>query len=388
MKRIVKVYAVFVFVAFVIATSTTNSAPGDLFEADYCSGTIYKFAPDGTRSTFATGVSSVVGLAFDSSGNLFAGANCCGVIFKFAPDGTQNTFASGLAHVGALAFDSAGNLFEAEGVNVFSGSGNINKFAPDGTRSTFTSEVTFPDGLAFEGAGNLFEADDGTDTIYKFAPDGTRTTFATGIENGPAGLAFDSTGNLFVSTSFTIYKYTPGGAQSIFATGLNGAVGLVFDSAGNLFEADSGTGTIYKFAPDGTRTTFATGLNCPEFLAIQPAPPTSYAAQVRPPINADRTSIFTVRRGVVPVKFTLTQGGVATCDLSPATIAVTRTGGGVVGQVNESTYAGSADSGSNFRIDSCQYIYNLNSRALGVGIYRVDILINGQVVGNATFELR
>jgi len=73
------------------------------------------------------------------------------------------------------------------------------------------------------------------------------------------------------------------------------------------------------------------------------------------------------------VRFNLTLGGVATCDLPPATIAVTRTGGGVTG---------------NFRIDNCQYVYNLNSRALGIGIYRVDILINGQVVGSATFELR
>jgi hypothetical protein len=91
---------------------------------------------------------------------------------------------------------------------------------------------------------------------------------------------------------------------------------------------------------------------------------------------------------VVPVKFTLTQGGVPTCDLPPATIALTRTGGGVMGQINESTYIDSADSGSNFRISDCQYIYNLNSGALGVGIYRVDILINGQVVGSATFELK
>lgn len=115
--------------------------------------------------------------------------------------------------------------------------------------------------------------------------------------------------------------------------------------------------------------------------------PTLYAAQVQQPINVDGSSIFTVRRGIVPIKFTLTQGGAATCTLPPATIAVARTGGGVVGQVNESTYAGSADSGSNFRISNCQYVYNLNSSALGVGIYRVDILIN-QVVGSANFELR
>ncbi len=113
----------------------------------------------------------------------------------------------------------------------------------------------------------------------------------------------------------------------------------------------------------------------------------SYAGQIQAPINADGTSIFNVRRGVIPVKFTLTQGGVATCDLPPATIAVTRTGGGVTGQVNESVYTGNADTGSNFRIDNCQYVYNLNSRALGVGFYRVDILTNGQVVGSAVFQL-
>ena len=105
---------------------------------------------------------------------------------------------------------------------------------------------------------------------------------------------------------------------------------------------------------------------------VQPATP-SYAAQIQPPINADGTSVFSSRRGVVPVRFTLTQGGVAACDLPPATIAVTRTGGGVTG---------------NLRIDDCQYIYNLNARALGIGIYRADILIDGQVVGSATFELR
>src|SRR5262249_45198289 len=67
---------------------------------------------------------------------------------------------------------------------------------------------------------------------------------------------------------------------------------------------------------------------------VQPATP-SYAAQVQPPINPDGTSTFNVRRGLVPVKFNLTQGGVPTGVLPPAAIAVTRTAGGVVGQGNE-----------------------------------------------------
>ena len=113
----------------------------------------------------------------------------------------------------------------------------------------------------------------------------------------------------------------------------------------------------------------------------------SYAGQVQPPINADGSSTFNVRRGVVPVRFNLTLDGVATCDLPPATIAVYRTGTGGNQQIDEAVYSGNADTGSNFRISSCQYVYNLNSRALGVGTYRVDILINGQVVGSATFGL-
>ena len=90
-----------------------------------------------------------------------------------------------------------------------------------------------------------------------------------------------------------------------------------------------------------------------------PTPTPAYAAQIQQPINADGTSIFNVRRGVVPVKFTLTVGGVATCALPPATIAVSRTAGGATGQIDESVYSGSADTGSNFRIDNCQYIYTI-----------------------------
>ncbi len=118
------------------------------------------------------------------------------------------------------------------------------------------------------------------------------------------------------------------------------------------------------------------------------AVPSPYAGQVQQPINADGTSVFSVRRGVVPVKFTLTQGGVATCTLPPATIAVTRTSGGATGAIDESVYTGSADTGSNFRISNCQYIYNLSASALGVGTYRVDIKINNQVVGSGIFQLK
>ena len=141
--------------------------------------------------------------------------------------------------------------------------------------------------------------------------------------------------------------------------------------------------TDYSIDDSGVWASYAPIL--PAFRLTATVP---YAAQIQQPINADGSSVFSVRRGVVPVKFTLTQNGVATCALPSATIVLTRTAGGTIVAIDESVYIGPADIGSNFRIDSCQYVYNLSAGALGVGTYRVDILINNQVVGNASFQLK
>jgi len=118
--------------------------------------------------------------------------------------------------------------------------------------------------------------------------------------------------------------------------------------------------------------------------------PWPYKAFVQQPINPDGNSIFNAKRGVIPVKFTLTQDGTQTCTLPPATISVARTAGGTPGVIDEASYLSSADSGSKFRIDTtaCQYIYNLAASSLGVGVYRVDISITGQVVGSGSFALK
>jgi hypothetical protein len=113
----------------------------------------------------------------------------------------------------------------------------------------------------------------------------------------------------------------------------------------------------------------------------------SFAAQVQPPINADGSSVFDSKRGVVPVKFTLTVGGSSTCDLPPATVSLFRTSGGTLGGINESNFIIPADSGSNFRVSGCQYVYNLGTSLLGVGTYQVNISIGGVGVGTATFGL-
>src|SRR5207302_1960586 len=124
---------------------SAGAAPGDLYEADG-SNTIFKFAPDGTKSTFASGLNGSVGLAFDGSGNLFVSDFNSGTIFKVTPAGTKSTFVSGLNDPVGLASDSSCILLEAE-----KGSNTIFKFTPAGTKSTFVSSgLSFPLGLAFE----------------------------------------------------------------------------------------------------------------------------------------------------------------------------------------------------------------------------------------------
>jgi len=114
--------------------------------------------------------------------------------------------------------------------------------------------------------------------------------------------------------------------------------------------------------------------------------PSPYSAFVQQPINADGSSVFSAKKGVIPVKFTLTKDGTATCQLPPATITLTRTAGGTIGPIDESVYMGSADSGSNFRISGCQYVYNLASP--GPGTYEVDIITQNSLVGSAIFALK
>lgn len=115
-----------------------------------------------------------------------------------------------------------------------------------------------------------------------------------------------------------------------------------------------------------------------------------YKGVVTPPINAGGTSVFSAKRGVIPIKFALTHSDAPTCSLQPATIFVSRIAGGTLGAVDESTYSMQADSGLNFRVDptTCQYVYNLAASSLGVGMYQVDININGIAVGHAVFALK
>jgi sugar lactone lactonase YvrE len=268
MKKTARSYLLVIVagLAAVLAPINIRAAPGDLYETDIAGNTVYKFAQDGTKSVFTSGIDKPYGLAFDGSGNLFVGESGSGTIFKFRPDGTRTTFISALK-IGplTLAFDSVGNLFVAE-----YSADRILKFTPGSSAIiVFASGLSRPSALAVDKVGNVYETDFVSGAILKFTPAGTKSSFATGLSE-PVALAFDSAGNLFETDRGTarILKFAPDGTRTTFTSGLSGPEGLAFDSAGNLFEADSGSGTIFIFTP--AKFPFATGVGSAEGLAFEP----------------------------------------------------------------------------------------------------------------------
>lgn len=152
--------------------------------------------------------------------------------------------------------------------------GKINEVSPLGVVSEFVGGLTTPRGVAFDSSGNLYvaEAISGSlqSVVTKVTPEGGKSTFATGLQN-PMDLAFDSSGNLYIADygTFKISKVgSGGGAVTDFATGLNSPFGLAFNSTGTLFVANRDNDTISQVATNGDVSAFASGFNDPNDLTI------------------------------------------------------------------------------------------------------------------------
>jgi hypothetical protein len=217
---------------------------GNLFVADGHS--IFKYTLDGTKSIFAAGLRYSLGLCFDDKGNLFVSdgavtaATNQRAILRFSPNGTKSAFATGISSVG-LACDRTGNLLVSQ-------NNSILKFTPGGAKSTFASGLGNPIEVALDGAGNLFVVDTAVSDarigryILKIGPNGTKSTFATGLK-APSALAADAVGQVYAgevtavdSSSHAIVRFSPDGVRSTFSSALaDGILSLAVDRSGGVF---------------------------------------------------------------------------------------------------------------------------------------------------------
>jgi trimeric autotransporter adhesin len=216
----------------------------------------------------------------------------------FAGDGGAAASAQ-VAFPGAATTDASGNLYFADTGNQRVRkivSGTISTVAGNGTAgysgdggSATSANLNSPSALAFDSAGNLYIADYSNNVVRKvsngvistyagsglqaYVGDGGRAT-AAGL-NGPQGLAFDASGNLYIADSgnHVVRIVTPAGVISTFAGNGNlgdsgdGALavnaqlanpyGVAVDALGDVFISDSGTSRVRMVTPAGLIVTVA-----------------------------------------------------------------------------------------------------------------------------------
>jgi sugar lactone lactonase YvrE len=185
------------------------------------------------------------GVAVDGSGNVFVADAGNNLIRMITPAGLVSTPAGSLDgsvfyNPTGIAIDGNNNLFVANNlannilevslgkVSVFAGNGQ--QGATDGPGSL--AAFYYPNSLALDAAGNVYVADGINNTIRKITPAGVVSTLAG---NGTAG-NLDGTGA---------------------AASFNGPAGLAVDATGNVYVADANNNTIRKITPAGVVTTFA-----------------------------------------------------------------------------------------------------------------------------------
>ena len=287
-------------------TATTINLPqavavdiaGNLYVADAGNCRVLQFKPP-----FATGMAATLAVG-QASGATNLTTNTC------------NATAAGLDGPEGIAFDSSGNVWVADGGNdrvlmypapitageaatvalgqtSTSASTGCNQGLP-GTAPT-ASTLCVPTQLAFDSTGNLWVVDESNGRVVMYPKanlvTGGAATVALGqaslnsprvfatTQNGmytPFGIAFDSSGNLWVSdlANNRITQFTPPFAtdmnaslvlgQATFTTsaaattqsGLSLPLGIAFDSNGNLGVAEETNDRTLVFTPP-----FTNGMN-------------------------------------------------------------------------------------------------------------------------------
>jgi len=245
-------------------------------------------------SALSAALSDAEGVALDSSGNIFIADANDHRVRRVATDGSISTIAgdgfpgfrgdggpasaSRLNTPYGIAVDRAGNLFIAD-----LGNNRVRKVSPDGTIVTVpgTESLLAPRNVALDAEGVLYISEFGGHRVWRLRADGiVESVVGTGApgfagDGGPAastqlaypaGLAFDSAGNLYIADSSNnrVRKVTGGVISTALGTGdpgatlpnqLNLPTSVAIDAAGNLDVADSGNQRIQQLTPAGTVNT-------------------------------------------------------------------------------------------------------------------------------------
>jgi sugar lactone lactonase YvrE len=112
--------------------------------------------------------------------------------------------------------------------------------------------LSYPVGVAFDSSGDLFVADWGANRVLEVSISGESTSIGTGLAFASA-VGVDAFGDVFIADqNNNRLVEVPGtaagpgtGTQVTIATGLLQPHGIVLDGPGNIYVSDLGTATTY-----------------------------------------------------------------------------------------------------------------------------------------------
>ncbi|MGA3220241.1 MAG: NHL repeat-containing protein [Acidimicrobiales bacterium] len=232
-------------------------AKGDLFVADSGNSRVEEFAFNSVSRKYASTAIDVAGtgvmgsasnqlgypnsVALDAKGDLFVADWSNGRVMEYTYSSSSGTFSRNGTPIGSpsgmplwFAFDASGDLFLSYG---YLGYGGVEEFAYNPSTGTFattgttkgTGDMVGPEGLAFNSSGDLFVAEtsqtsDPSQTVWDmvleftyspaaatFSPQGTVMGQVGRTNGGISGIAVDSRGNLFVSNGVSSGGGNPSG---------------------------------------------------------------------------------------------------------------------------------------------------------------------------------
>lgn len=211
--------------------------------------------PAPTPNVVISGLAGPSGLTFDSAGDLWVADWLHHKLVEFTPSQLATTgsptptitiTSASFSSLSAVEFDKSGNLWVADNSSTADSTGStgeVFEFTPSqlsagGSQSPSialaTSTIDRPYPIAFDKSGNLWLANFDTDTVQEFAASDltgsgvitpaatvtlseTNVTTSTGTAqslDGPNGLAFDNSGDLWVSNWYSdnhgsLAEFTP-----------------------------------------------------------------------------------------------------------------------------------------------------------------------------------